>query len=291
MAGRCMAGWPVGGLHPQRPGPRVRSARAHASEFQLAGDSERPGAHLPRPWASTSGELDLPVPVDRRAYRAAADRLIARGIVRDGRLTPYGHGRRGPLPVDRPWGELLVHAEEMITPYVAVMANIDSLHRMTREDRDLRGLVVHAATTSRRTTLCRGGESATGTWAGCTELPRHLFHPTVEEWAAARGSAREGAGGRWPSASPRCTGRSSCPCRETLPAATGRCRPRVPGPGRPGDALRPGDRAGDGAGRAVRVSRGSVCAPNAAVAGQVRTSRTDSALRGGAIEGTEIPST
>src|SRR2546422_2072792 len=46
------------------------------------------------------------------------------------------------MPVERPWGELLYHADPDLVPMVAVAASVESLHRMTREERDLRGLIV-----------------------------------------------------------------------------------------------------------------------------------------------------
>src|SRR5437879_4664257 len=46
------------------------------------------------------------------------------------------------MPVERPWGELLYHADAELIPIVAVAANIESLHRMTREERELKGLIV-----------------------------------------------------------------------------------------------------------------------------------------------------
>src|SRR5205807_1406482 len=79
-------------------------------------------------------ELDLPVPLDRRAYGEALELLTARGLIEKGRLTRYGREVEA-MPVERPWGELLVHADGDLVPVVAVAANIDSLHRMTREER------------------------------------------------------------------------------------------------------------------------------------------------------------
>ena len=255
-------------------------------EFQLAGDSERLALTSAALGIDLS-ELDLPVPVDRRAYRAAADRLIARGIVRDGRLTPYGTDVEA-MPVDRPWGELLVHAEEMITPYVAVMANIDSLHRMTREDRDLRGLVVHGSDHLTAYNVFAEAVNLHGYMGRVHGLPRHLFHPTVEEWAAARGvlvKALEDVA----------LGLASVyrtlelPLPETLPAARGgavRAFRDLVARVMPFDLVIEQVTARD---EPVRVSRGSVCAPNAAVAGQVRYFADRFGTPRGAIEGTEIP--
>ena len=60
--------------------------------------------------------------------------LEERGLIRGDRLTEYGREVE-VLPVDRPWGELLVQADEHLVPVVATCASIESLHRMTRADR------------------------------------------------------------------------------------------------------------------------------------------------------------
>src|SRR5581483_5744853 len=86
-------------------------------------------------------ELDLPVPLDRVAYRNALGLLEQRGIVENGRLTRYGRAVEA-MPVERAWAELLVNADDELVPYLSVMASIESLHRMTREERDLDGLIV-----------------------------------------------------------------------------------------------------------------------------------------------------
>ncbi len=109
-------------------------------EFQLAGDAERVAITCAALGVDAT-ELDLPVPLDRRAYRAAVALLTDRGLVENARLTTYG--REGEaMPVERPWGELLFHADPELLPAVAVAANVESLHRMTREERNLTGLVV-----------------------------------------------------------------------------------------------------------------------------------------------------
>jgi ATP-dependent helicase HrpA len=109
-------------------------------EFQLAGDSERVAITCAA-LGVRADELDLPVPLDRRAYRDAMRLLEARGIVEDGRLSTYGKAVEA-LPVERSWAELLVHAEDELVPYVAVMSAIESLHRMTREERNIGDLIV-----------------------------------------------------------------------------------------------------------------------------------------------------
>src|SRR5439155_1386634 len=60
-------------------------------EFQLAGDAERVAITCAALGADAR-ELDLPVPLDRRAYGEALELLTARGVIEKGRLTRYGGG-------------------------------------------------------------------------------------------------------------------------------------------------------------------------------------------------------
>src|SRR5205085_11135472 len=89
-------------------------------------------------------DLDIPVPLELTAYNRAIAMLTSRGLSEEGKLTSYGR-EVGALPVERPWGELLVHADEQLIPMVAVSSNIESLHRMTREERDLHGVIVNGS--------------------------------------------------------------------------------------------------------------------------------------------------
>src|SRR5690606_22616304 len=100
-------------------------------EFQLAGDSERVALTCAA-LGVRADELDLPVPLDRAAYRAAVRLLEERGIIENGRLSAYG-AQVESLPVERPWAELIVHADDELVPYLAVAASIESLYRMTRD--------------------------------------------------------------------------------------------------------------------------------------------------------------
>src|SRR5262249_55333466 len=109
-------------------------------EFQLAGDSERVAITC-ADLGVRADDLDLPIPLDRRAYRDAVAHLESRGIIENDRLSKSGKLVEA-LPVDRPWAELIVNADDELVPYLAIMSSIESLHRMTREDRDLEGLVV-----------------------------------------------------------------------------------------------------------------------------------------------------
>src|SRR5204863_2229544 len=84
------------------------SLKPTAPEFQLAGDSERV-AMTCADLGVAADQLDLPVPLDRVAYRKAVTLLEQRGIIENGRLSRYGKAVEA-MPVDRPWAELLVNA-------------------------------------------------------------------------------------------------------------------------------------------------------------------------------------
>ena len=154
-------------------------------EFQLAGDTERVALT-----AAALGvdlfELDLPVPLDRGAYRRAVRMLTDRGIVEDGRLTSYGRDVEA-MPVERQWGELLVTAGDDLTHVVAVVANVDSLHRMTRDDRDLRGLMMEGSDHLTAYNAFAEAVNMHGQIGRVFGLPRHMFDPELHVWAERRG--------------------------------------------------------------------------------------------------------
>ena len=154
-------------------------------EFQLAGDTERVAITCAA-LGVDAAELDLPVPLDRRSYRAAVQLLTERGLVEAGRLTRYGRAVES-MPVDRPWGELLVNAESDLVPIVAVASNIDSLHRMTRENRNLKGLIVPGSDHLTAYNLFAEAVNKHGYLGEVYGLPRHLFRETLERWAEWRG--------------------------------------------------------------------------------------------------------
>jgi len=157
-----------------------------APEFQLAGDSERV-AMTCAALGVRADELDLPVPLDKVAYRNALSLLEQRGIVEKGRLTPYGR-KVEAMPVDRPWAELLVNADDDLIPYLAVMASIESLHRMTREERDLDGVIVPGSDHLTAYNLYAEAFQTAGRMGEVYGLPRHLFdEQAIDEWADARG--------------------------------------------------------------------------------------------------------
>ncbi len=154
-------------------------------EFQLAGDAERVAITCAA-LGVDARDLDLPVPLDRIAYRRALELLTSRGLVEAGRLTAYGREVEA-LPVDRAWGELLVHAGDSLIPLAAVCANIDSLHRMTREERDLHGVIVSGSDHLTAYNLYAEAVNQHGYLGEVYGLPRHLFEDGLAEWAERRG--------------------------------------------------------------------------------------------------------
>jgi ATP-dependent helicase HrpA len=157
-----------------------------APEFQLAGDSERVAITCAA-LGVRADELDLPVPLDKIAYRNALTLLESRGIVEKGRLTRYGREVE-KMPVERPWAELLVNGDDELMPYLAVMASIESLHRMTREERDLDGVIVPGSDHLTAYNLYAEAYETAGVMGEVYGLPRHLFdEQTIDEWAAERG--------------------------------------------------------------------------------------------------------
>ena len=159
--------------------------RPTAPEFQLAGDSERV-AMTCADLGVAADQLELPVPLDRVAYRKAMTLLEQRGIIEHGRLSRYGKAVEA-MPVDRPWAELLVNADDELVPYLAVMSSIESLHRMTREERDLSGVTVPGSDNLTAYNLYAEAFSHCGYIGEVYGLPRHLFDESIEKWAEQRG--------------------------------------------------------------------------------------------------------
>jgi hypothetical protein len=159
--------------------------RPTAPDFQLAGDSERV-AMTCADLGVAADQLELPVPLDRVAYRKAVTLLEQRGIIENGRLSRYGKAVEA-MPVDRPWAELLVNADDELVPYLAVMSSIESLHRMTREDRDLSGVTVPGSDNLTAYNLYAEAFTHCGYIGEVYGLPRHLFDESIEKWAEQRG--------------------------------------------------------------------------------------------------------
>jgi ATP-dependent RNA helicase HrpA len=155
-------------------------------EFQLAGDAERVAITCAALGVDAT-DLDLPVPLDRTAYRGAIRLLTDRGLVEEGRLTSYGREVEA-MPVERQWGELLVHAEGDLVPVVAVSSNIESLHRMTREERDLDGVRVNGSDHLTAYNLFAEAVNRHAHLGEVYGLPRHVFvEEPLARWAEERG--------------------------------------------------------------------------------------------------------
>ncbi len=254
--------------------------------FQLAGDSERVALTAAALGVDLE-QLDLPVALDRRAYRDSVRLLTERGLIDGGRLTRYGRNVEA-MPVDRPWGEMLVHADDNLTPYVAVIANIESLHRVTREEPDLRGLIVPGSDHLTSYSVFREAVDQCGFVGQVYGLPRHLFAEEVDDWAARRGilvKALEDAA----------LGEASVmrtlerPLPEKLPPVSGDVergfRDLIA-------RIMPFDLAIEGEtvrGEPVRLSQSSVCNRHSAVAGAVSYFADRYGVPRAAMEGTNIP--
>ncbi|MBI4542418.1 MAG: DEAD/DEAH box helicase [Gemmatimonadetes bacterium] len=154
-------------------------------EFQLAGDAERVALTCAAIGVDAR-DLELPVALDRRAYAAAVAMLEARGIAERGALTAYG-AEVEALPVDRPWAELLLHADTDLTPAIGVIAAVDSLHRMTREERMLRGLIVSGSDHLTAFNIYAEAVNRHGTIGEVYGLERHVFGESLGAWAEERG--------------------------------------------------------------------------------------------------------
>ncbi len=254
-------------------------------DFQLAGDSERVALTAAALGVDLT-ELDLPVPLDKGAYRAAATRLSERGIVDAGRLTQYGRDVEA-MPVDRPWGELLVRADADLIPFLATASNVDSLYRMTRDDCDLRGLIVRDSDHLTSYNVYAEAVNQHGYLGKVFGLPRHLFFDSLEEWAEERGVLIK-------TIEDMALGTASvyrtleAPLPEKLPYATSTVLKRfrhliaemMPFDLVIDEQLPNGERA--------KVSRGSMCGSRGAVAGTLRYFASRSGAPRAAIEGTNL---
>ncbi|HEX8824337.1 MAG TPA: DEAD/DEAH box helicase [Archangium sp.] len=257
-------------------------------EFQLAGDPERV-ALTAAALGVRADALDLPVPVDRIAYRRVFQRLRERNIIdARGRLSEYGRAVEA-LPVDRAWAELIVNGEDALFPFLAVCSALESLHRMTREERDLEGVLVAGSDHLTAYNLYAEAYQEAGFIGEVYGLPRHLFHAEkLERWAERRGvlvKTLEDAALVMASVY-RSVG-VSLPAR--LPFAGDRVHRRF------ADLLArfmPFDLVIDEQtawGEEARVSKTSVCGNWGAVAGTLRYFADRSGTPHAAIEGTHIP--
>jgi HrpA-like RNA helicase len=262
--------------------------RPTAPEFQLAGDSERVALTC-ADLGVRADELELPVPLDRVAYRDAFEMLQQRGIINEkGRLTTYGKAIEA-LPVDRPWAELIVHADRLLLPFLAVMSSIESLHRMTRDERDLRGLFVAGSDHLTSYNLYAEAFQVAGEIGEVYGLPRHVFDAEkLKAWSEERGvlvKAIEDA-----ALAMACVFRGvEVPLPREMPlAGAGVLQSFIQLLAK----LMPFDLVIDeqtSDGRPAFVSRGSLCQSSGAIAGTLRYFSLRNGGSRAAIEGTQIP--
>src|SRR3989442_7280136 len=254
-------------------------------EFQLAGDAERVAITCAA-LGVDAGELDLPVPLDRKAYRDAVELLTERGLTERGRLTRYGRDVEA-MPVERPWGELLYHVDAELVPMVAVAASVESLHRMTREERDLRGLIVSGSDHLTAYNVYAEAVNKHGYLGEVYGLPRHLFREGVDRWAEGRGvlvKAIEDVAIGLASVYRQL----ELPLPERLPHAGDKTLAAfadLVAKIQPFDLVIDEETAD---GREARVSRGSVCSSWGAVAGTLRYFADRFGVPRASIEGTQL---
>lgn len=263
------------------------SLRPTAPDFQLAGDSERVALTC-ADLGVRADELELPVALDRGAYRRAVQHLEARGVIENGRLSRYGRLVE-KLPVEREWAELIVHGEDALMPYLAVMASVESLHRMTREERDLEGLIVAGSDHLTAYNVYAEAYAKAGYMGEVYGLARHLFdEEAVARWADRRGvlvkaiedtalamaSVYRGVGLPLPEAMPLVT--------EEVRRAYGDLVARI----MPFDLVIDEETAD---GEEARVARSSVCGSWGAVAGSLRYFADRMGIPRASIEGTQVP--
>jgi hypothetical protein len=263
------------------------SLRPTEPEFQLAGDSERVALTCAG-LGVRADDLELPVPLDRAAYRRAVTLLESRGLVAAGRLTDYGRAVEA-LPVERAWGELIVHNDDDLLPYLAIMSGIESLHRMTRDDRDLSGLVLHGSDHLTAYNLYAEAFAEAGYIGEVFGLPRHLFDAErIAPWAERRGvlvKSLEDAALAMASVY-RSVG---LPLPRTLPfarEATLRRFQALLAAFMPFDLVLDEETVD---GQNARVSRTSVCGSWGAVAGTLRFFADRFGVPRASIEGTQLP--
>lgn len=155
-------------------------------EFQLAGDAERVALTCAAIGVDAT-DLDLPVPLDRQAYRKALALLTQRGLIANGRLTDWGR-KVETLPVERGWAELILQADAELLPVVAVAAGIESLHRMTREERELHGVAVPGSDHLTAYQLFAEAVNQFGIRGELHGLSRYVFEDeNFERWSEQRG--------------------------------------------------------------------------------------------------------
>ena len=268
---------------------RFEDLRPTEPNFQLAGDPERV-AMTCADMGVRADELDLPVPLDRIAYRRAVALLEQRGLIRNTRLTDYGR-KVEVLPVDRSWGELLAQADEHLVPMVAVAASIDSLHRMIKPENRIRPLIVPGSDHLTVYNIYADALRECGSLGTVYGLPRHVFPEeelaawadsvgvlvrAIEDTALAVASIYRALELPLPRQLPKLNDRLVQDWRRLIARVM------------PFQLVMDGETSW---GEEVQTSRTSVCGNWGAIAGDLRYFSDKHGRARGSIEGTEIPHT
>src|SRR5499426_2615881 len=193
------------------------------------------------------------------------------------------------MPVERPWGELLYHAGPELVPIVAVASNIESLHRMTREERRLGGLTVSGSDHITAYNVYAEAVNKHGYLGEVYGLPRHLFREEdIERWAEERGvlvKAIEdialGTASVYRQLELPLPAKLSYGDRKTLEPFADLLAKIMP------FDLVIDEQTADG--REARVSRSSVCGSWGAIAGTLRYFADRFGVPRASIEGTQLP--
>src|SRR5437879_6869256 len=192
------------------------------------------------------------------------------------------------MPVERPWGELLYHADAELIPIVAVAANIESLHRMTREERELKGLIMSGSDHLTAYNVYAEAVNKHGYLGEVYGLPRHLFRESVDQWAEGRGvlvkaieDVALGTASVYRQLELALPDKLPYAGEKTL-AAFAELVARI----MPFDLVIDEETAD---GREARVSRGSVCGSWGAIAGTLRYFADRFGVPRASIEGTQLP--
>jgi len=181
-----------------------------------------------------------------------------------------------------------VNSDDDLVPFVAVMSGVESLHRMTREDRILDSMLIPGSDHLTAYNLYAEGFTVAGYIGEVYGLPRHLFDAErIAHWAEQRGvlvKALEDAALAMASVY-RSVG---MPLPQTLPIAGASMHRRF------GDLLArymPFDLVIEeetAEGHEARVSKTSVCGSWGAVAGSLRYFADRYGIPRAAIEGTQL---
>jgi hypothetical protein len=193
------------------------------------------------------------------------------------------------MPVERAWAELLVLADDALLPFLAVMSAIESLHRMTREERDLGGTIVPGSDHLTSYNLYAEAYESAGYLGEVYGLPRHLFDERgIDEWATERGvlvkSVEDAALGM--ASVYRAVG---MPLPATMPNAGDqelRAFQQLLAEYMPFDLVIDEETV---TGEEARVSKTSVCGSWGAITGEIRYFADKLGIPRASIEGTQIP--